>query len=146
MQRTNEEPGHQKLLSEVSQLLGIPVDSAADERRFIEEGIPSEAYERAIAILRLRLDTLAPALTPTSDCKRCTHLDRAASERLMRIAWVYARAVLLFGEEDKAIEWLNTPIEGLVPNLRVTPLEISQTEAGALIIESKIRRTMNGLF
>ncbi|MGA8366795.1 MAG: antitoxin Xre/MbcA/ParS toxin-binding domain-containing protein, partial [Candidatus Acidiferrales bacterium] len=66
------------------------------------------------------------------------------SERLLRIATVFEKAVGLFeGDVSEALNWLATPKEALGNNI---PLSYSRFEPGAREVENLIGRLEHGVF
>jgi putative toxin-antitoxin system antitoxin component (TIGR02293 family) len=89
---------------------------------------------------------VAPESTVRRRLSANARFTEAESERLIRLARVYAEAVELFGDEDCALQWLNradTYIPGQPP---VTPIRLAVKDSGARLIESHIRRTAHGIF
>lgn len=75
-----------------------------------------------------------------------SRLSQTESERLIRLARVYAEAEQLFDDEKAALTWLNTPADFLQDDHPITPMKLAETEAGARLVESLIKRTAYGSF
>jgi putative toxin-antitoxin system antitoxin component (TIGR02293 family) len=69
-------------------------------------------------------------------------LSPIVSDRLFRVAKVYARATEVFEDPASAREWLHSPQIGL--NER-TPLDLLVTEAGARAVEDLLTRIEHGV-
>ncbi|HEU0276231.1 MAG TPA: antitoxin Xre/MbcA/ParS toxin-binding domain-containing protein [Rhodanobacteraceae bacterium] len=74
---------------------------------------------------------------------RANQRDVARAERVAR---VLAEAIALFGSEEAARVWMNTPGEFAPGQPPVTPAELAASEAGARLLEERIRRTTHGVF
>lgn len=70
-------------------------------------------------------------------------LDRAASERLVRLALLYRRASEVFGDEDLAKQWMQTPREVFGGK---TPFELAASEIGVQEVEDLLLRAEHGVF
>jgi putative toxin-antitoxin system antitoxin component (TIGR02293 family) len=68
--------------------------------------------------------------------------DMIASDRLYRLALVFAIATEVFENEEEARGWLREPQYDLGDRI---PLEVIQTEAGAREVESLLRRIDKGV-
>lgn len=66
------------------------------------------------------------------------------SDRLYRLATIFARAVELFeGDVAAANQWLTQPVRGLGQNV---PIDLAQTQVGAQMVLDLIGRLDNGVF
>jgi putative toxin-antitoxin system antitoxin component (TIGR02293 family) len=71
-------------------------------------------------------------------------LEPAESERLLRLADVFARALRLFdGDRDAARRWLTSPVKGLGNS---KPIDYAQTELGASEVRNLMGRLEHGVF
>jgi hypothetical protein len=68
------------------------------------------------------------------------------SERLVRLARVYSEATQLFGDEQAALAWLNTPADYLQDDNPTTPMKLAESDSGARIVEALLQRTAYGMF
>jgi putative toxin-antitoxin system antitoxin component (TIGR02293 family) len=68
-------------------------------------------------------------------------LSPAASDRLARIDRIYALAVEVFGDREKAAEWLKRPSRALGKEL---PLGLLDTDAGTQQVERELRQIQHG--
>lgn len=103
--------------------------------RFSElSGVPREELARSLKVSTRTLQRRKEA------GKR---LDSETSERLLRLAKLYARAAEVIGEDALAKQWMRTPrslFEGK------TPFEMATTELGAREVEDLLLRTEHGIF
>jgi putative toxin-antitoxin system antitoxin component (TIGR02293 family) len=68
-------------------------------------------------------------------------LSPAASDRLSRIDRIYTLAVEVFGDDDKAAQWLKRPSRALANEL---PLKLLDTDAGTQQVERELRQIQYG--
>lgn len=68
-------------------------------------------------------------------------LSPAASDRLSRIDRIYALAAEVFGDGEKAAEWLKRPSRALGKEL---PLRLLDTDAGTQQVERELRQIQHG--
>jgi len=66
--------------------------------------------------------------------------------RSNQVEHVVSATVHLFGDEQLALEWLNTPADFLHDGNPVTPMKLAESEAGARLVESMLRRVAHGFF
>ena len=69
-------------------------------------------------------------------------LDAIESDRLYRLAKIEARAVEVFQDEEKAIDWLKTPNRALGD----MPIQMLDTEAGTDMVERILARIEYGVY
>ena len=67
----------------------------------------------------------------------------AESDRAVRLARVYAIAVEMIGEEEKAVEWLSTPNRALGGE---RPLDQLDTDVGTRQVEDVLGRIAYGVY
>ena len=70
-------------------------------------------------------------------------MDIDESERVLRIGALFDRAVVVFGDEDQARQWLKSSQRALGGR---TPLEYADTEPGAREVEDLLGRLEYGVF
>jgi putative toxin-antitoxin system antitoxin component (TIGR02293 family) len=68
-------------------------------------------------------------------------LSPAASDRLSRIDRIYALAVEVFGDGEKAAQWLKRPSRALANE---SPLKLLDTDAGTQHVERELRQIQYG--
>lgn len=113
----------------------------------IQAGLPMSEFDALRGLLDLSGEDLAEKLAISRSTlarrKKSGKLDREESDRLVRFARLYARAVEVLGDEQGARAWLKTPARAL--NF-VPPLTFAETEAGAREVESLLGRLEYGVF
>ena len=70
-------------------------------------------------------------------------LTPAESDRTVRMARVYANAVEMIGDQEKAIGWLSTPNRALGGEM---PLDQLDTDTGARMVEDILGRIAYGVY
>jgi putative toxin-antitoxin system antitoxin component (TIGR02293 family) len=76
--------------------------------------------------------------------RKQVHSDRltpAASDRLSRIDRIYSLAVAVFGDGEKAAQWLKRPSRALANE---TPLKLLDTDAGTQRVERELHQIQYG--
>lgn len=129
-------------------LLGQEPLPASELVQEIERGLPYSAFEHFAAGMPVPLPSLLALinvpLRTLSRRKREGRFPQDESDRLMRAARVFARALTLFeGDRDAAIRWLTQPQRPLGGSV---PLALARTELGALEVERLIGRLEHGVF
>lgn len=128
--------------------LGLADSSTTQLIQQIERGFSFDALERFVANTGVSLFVLGSILgIPDRTLARRRSAGRLASgesERLLRIANVFEKAVAMFdGDAESAGNWLTTPKKALGGE---TPLLYSRTELGAREVENLIGRVEHGVF
>lgn len=128
-------------------LLGLRSFDTASLLKRLDEGLSYAAFER----LKRRLEVSSQKLADAALISRRTlarrkstgRLDPDESDRLVRIARVFSRAIELFGgNEDLAREWMMRPRPALGGP---SPFEMTRTEIGAREVENLIGRIEHGV-
>src|SRR5205807_2797217 len=126
-------------------LTAVPADKLI---HLIERGLPFKtltALSRETGISMLELSAVLKIPERTLARRRVAgRLAPDESERLMRIATLFKKAVQLFeGEDGAAVAWLKNPKKALSNH---SPLEYSCFEVGAREVENLIGRLEHGIF
>lgn len=114
----------------------------------IQAGLPPTAFEQLGEATGVGADELAELVavsrrTVARRKERGEPLDPATSERLVRLALLYARVAEVIGDEPLARQWLRTPRSAFSGK---TPLELARTELGAREVEDLLLRVEHGVF
>jgi putative toxin-antitoxin system antitoxin component (TIGR02293 family) len=129
-------------------VLGRSVKSFADLAEMIRKGLPSGS----LIVLGEKLDLKNAALsrnlgipqrTLTRRLSRHSRLTAAESDRAVRLARVYATAVEMIGDADKAAKWLRTPNRALGGEV---PIDQVDTDLGAREVENVLGRIAYGVY
>lgn len=130
-------------------ILGKKVESSLEISDMISAGLPSKAALFLQRLLDLGDEDYSSALgvsAKTLSRYRMTprtHLAAEVSDRLYRIARIYALAEEVLENKDAAINWLHRPQIGL--NERI-PFELIRTEAGTKEVEELLYRIEYGMY
>jgi putative toxin-antitoxin system antitoxin component (TIGR02293 family) len=84
-----------------------------------------------------------PQRTMTRRLSQHSRLSAAESDRTVRLARVYATAVEMIGNQEKAVEWLRTPNRALAGE---RPLDQLDTDLGAREVEDVLGRIAYGVY
>jgi putative toxin-antitoxin system antitoxin component (TIGR02293 family) len=123
------------------------VEDSLELHQRVREGLPFESFES----LRSHLDStqsemadlLLISLKTIQRRKKEKRLTPEESDRLARVARVLARASVLFGDEEKALLWLRSPLPALGGRL---PWDYLDTDIGVERIEDLLGRIAHGVF
>lgn len=112
----------------------------------VRKGLPAgrlEKLEEALAVDRALLLRVLGISERTVQRKHLAsaRLSPAASDRLSRIDRIFGLAVEVFGDADKAAEWLKRPSRALGKEL---PLMLLDTDAGTQQVERELRQIQHG--
>jgi putative toxin-antitoxin system antitoxin component (TIGR02293 family) len=115
----------------------------------IRQGLPKQALERLAEALRVKvldLEHILPISKRTlqryarQDVK---FLPKELSDHMLQVAKVYARAVDVFEDEERALEWLQAPIVALGGRI---PMSLLDTSAGVDLVLTELGRIEYGVF
>lgn len=129
-------------------VLGKAVKNPDDLAHLVRKGLPAGSVTALAEKLRLGNGVLSrklgiPQRTLTRRLSQASLLTPAESDRTVRMARVYANAVEMIGDQDKAIEWLNTPNRALGGE---RPLDRLDTDVGARMVEDVLGRIAYGVY
>jgi putative toxin-antitoxin system antitoxin component (TIGR02293 family) len=137
----------------VQKLLGSGLDakqkstSAADLRSSILNGLPFSAFEAVQKEIDLPQNLLSNILgIPTRTMarrKENQQLTSVESDRLYRVARVFAFSVDTLGDVEKARTWMKSPNRGLGGEI---PLTLLDTDIGAQQVEDVLQRLNYGIY
>jgi putative toxin-antitoxin system antitoxin component (TIGR02293 family) len=129
-------------------VLGKTVKKPDDLAELVREGLPATS----VTVLAGRLDIGStmlseklgiPLRTLSRRLSLRSRLTSTESDRMVRLARVFATAVEMIGEEDKAVEWLQTPNRALGGK---KPLDELDTDVGAREVEDLLGRIAYGVY
>lgn len=129
-------------------VLGKVVTKPDDLAELIRKGLPATS----VRVLAERLDLGNSALsqklgipqrTLSRRLSQRSRLTAAESDRTVRLARVYANAVEMIGNEQKAAAWLQTPNRALGGE---RPLDQLDTDVGAREVEDILGRIAYGVY
>ena len=127
--------------------IGVRSKNVDDLILQIKKGLPISSFEK----LRKKLDVSDNLLSQIVNIPKRTlnrrkqqgRLNSAESERLLRIARLYDKALDVFEDEAAAENWFKKPARGLAGT---PPLKYADTELGAQEVERLLIRIEHGVF
>ncbi len=128
-------------------LLGLRSFDTASLLKRLDEGLSYAAFERLKRRLGVSSQVLADAALITQRTlarrKKAGRMQPDESDRLVRIARVFSRAIELFeGDAEGAREWMMQPRPALGGP---SPFEMARTEVGAGEVERLIHQLEHGV-
>lgn len=128
--------------------LGIHSTSRMGLISQVKGGLPVAAFDRFSQVVGIPRETLARTIhvsTRTVSRRREAgqRLDPTTSERLVRLASLYAKTTEVIGDDGLARQWMQTPREAFAGK---TPFEMAETELGAREVEDLLLRIEHGVF
>lgn len=129
-------------------VLGKAVKKPDDLAELVRKGLPASSVKVLAQRLALGSTVLSrklgiPQRTLTRRLSHRSRLTAAESDRTVRLARVYASAVEMIGDEEKAVEWLQTPNRALAG---ARPLDQLDTDVGAREVEDLLGRIAYGVY
>ena len=129
-------------------LLGMNTFTLPALLREVERGLPYRTYERFSRSLAASTDDVLRLVgIPRRTLVRRRIEGRFSpdeSDRLLRAARVYGRAIALFeGDREAALEWLNEPQPALGG---AVPMDLARSDVGAREVEALTSRIEHGVY
>ena len=129
------------------QSIGIKSKNIGDLILKVKRGLPVSSFEKLRKRLGVSDNFLAqvvniPKRTLTRR-KQQGRFNAQESEKVLRIARLYDKALEVFEDEQAAEMWLKAPARGLG---EVVPLTYAKTELGAQEVEKLLTRIEHGVF
>jgi putative toxin-antitoxin system antitoxin component (TIGR02293 family) len=129
-------------------VLGRAIKKSDDLAQLVRKGLPAisvaalaEKLDVGSTVLSRKLGI--PQRTLTRRLSQRSRLTAAESDRTVRLARVYANAVAMIGDEEKAVQWLRTPNRALGGE---RPLDQLDTDLGARAVEDILGRIAYGVY
>lgn len=126
-------------------VMGRHIKSMSDLDRAIDQGIPREALDRVLEAVFGEERSYAEfrnRVIPRATYQRKETLEPPFSDRVERLARVFAMARAVWRDDEKARRFLLTSHSELEGH---TPIEVALTEVGARRVEAVLERGMHGL-
>ena len=115
--------------------------------RAVERGVPLAALDEFSKYSGIPpkslLETVIPARTLKHRRERKEPLSIDESDRLARVARLYEFTVRVFGNPEKARQWLLTPFDRFQGR---SALDLLRTSAGAQVVEETLYQIDEGVF
>jgi putative toxin-antitoxin system antitoxin component (TIGR02293 family) len=129
-------------------VLGKTIKRSDELTQLVREGLPAGSVTALAGRLDVGNTVLSrklgiPLRTLTRRLSRRARLTAAESDRTVRFARVYADAVEVIGDEEKAAEWLRTPNRALGGE---QPMDQLDTDLGARAVEDVLGRISYGVY
>jgi len=128
------------------QTIGVNPESLNDLIVQLKKGLPVQSLTKLSAQLgvsEIRLaKTVSIAQRTLTRRKKEGRFKTGESERVLRIARIFERAIQVLGGENEARRWFHSPVKGLGNK---TPLEFADTEPGAQEVEAMLDRIEDGV-
>jgi putative toxin-antitoxin system antitoxin component (TIGR02293 family) len=129
-------------------VLGKAVKKPDDLAQLVRKGLPAGSLTALAGKLHIGSSVLSrklgiPQRTLTRRLSQASLLTPAESDRTVRMARVYASAVEMIGDQEKAIEWLSTPNRALGGE---RPLDHLDTDMGARMVDDILGRIAYGVY
>ena len=129
-------------------VLGKTVRKPDDLAELVRKGLPAGSVKLLAQRLDLGSTVLSrklgiPQRTLTRRMSHGSRLTAAESDRTVRLARVYASAVEMIGDEEKAVQWLQAPNRALGGE---RPLDQLDTDVGAREVEDILGRIAYGVY
>ncbi len=124
------------------------IGTDVDLRRLTREGLPVGTLPALAESLSIERKTLAKVVgisdrTLSRRLANHSRLSAEESDRTMRVARVFAKAVDTFGTEEEASRWLQSPNLALGDEV---PLNLLDTDAGSKSVEAILLRIDYGVY
>ncbi|QTD46527.1 antitoxin Xre/MbcA/ParS toxin-binding domain-containing protein [Ottowia testudinis] len=131
----------------LSRLVGLPLDRRSDVAFREKTGLPKDKYYSIVVAINAKA---APQLGTWAELKDPHVEDRlsaAGSARVLRVARVFVRAVLLFGTRPPAAKWMLQPQPWMNSDGEESPLALcARSEEGTRQVEQRLARVSWGIF
>jgi len=129
-------------------VLGKAIKKPDDLAHLVRKGLPAGSVTALAGKLHIGNSVLSrklgiPLRTLTRRLGQTSLLTPAESDRTVRMARVFANAVEMIGDEEKAVEWLNTPNRALGGE---RPIDQLDTDLGARMVEDILGRIAYGVY
>lgn len=126
--------------------LGTNLKTSLDEVRFIHKGLSAATYAKSLEMMRgsvREFGWIIPQRTLTHRKAKKERLTEEESGRWLRAAKVQILAEEVFGNSDKAYEWLHKNQKKFDNQ---SAAKMIQTEAGAKFVEDTLNQIDSGYF
>jgi putative toxin-antitoxin system antitoxin component (TIGR02293 family) len=129
-----------------SQVFGVPA-ARVDLLEEVERGLPRQAYEAvsdALELTPVEEDRLLQvSLRTRARWKKQTRLDPATSDRVVRLARIFALAILVLESRSHAVAWMREPSDTLGGR---SPLAAMISDLGAEKVSNMLYQMEFGIY
>jgi putative toxin-antitoxin system antitoxin component (TIGR02293 family) len=126
-------------------VVGKPVTCDVDIDCLIGDGLPVDVIDALIVGKTVTPDEVRRIIMPPkalSERRRKGGLTPEQSDRVIRVARIFAEALETFGSRQKALTWMRRACSVLGGK---APVDLLDTEEGARMVESLLGRIAHGL-
>lgn len=113
----------------------------------VEAGVPVATVANFVSGSGMRFrdiyEVVIPARTLKHRKSRKESLTPDESDKLVRLVRIYDQAVQVFGDRDKAIQWLNRPKKRFDER---APIQMLRTDLGGRMVEEMLGQIDEGMF
>lgn len=130
----------------VGRWLGTPLATDLDAMKLAQRGISVKQYQRVAKRFQLPKTLPASASTLARREDKKEPFNPRESERVLRVLRVLATATQFFGDERKALEWMQRPADFMPGGPDISPMQMATSEIGARHVEGLLRSSAEGFF
>lgn len=137
---------YNRALAKVSEMAKATISRPLDEVILIQQGVSVESVDALLSSTIFTMSEIEWVIPPRTLSRRKAKgeaLTRDESGRWLRAAKVSALAEEVFGEKQKAVQWLHKPRRAFGGE---SAMQIIQTEAGAKLVEDSLNQLDAGFF
>jgi putative toxin-antitoxin system antitoxin component (TIGR02293 family) len=124
----------------------LPLANSFEMARVVEQGLPTDCVEE-LKDKGLTFTEIAQIVIPPRTLKhrkaRGERLSAEETERFLRVVRVLELAERIFGNREKALDWLRAPDERMENR---ASLSLIGTEAGARLVEGQLWAIDEGMY
>jgi putative toxin-antitoxin system antitoxin component (TIGR02293 family) len=128
-------------------LLKSEIRSDFDFVRLVQDGLPTAVLEALVRRGELTAQEVEKYIIPRRTLahrkRRRQPLSREESDKLARVARIFAVALDTFQDRQKAAAWMRRPNRELQG---AAPVQLLDTDSGARVLEQTLERIAHGIF
>jgi putative toxin-antitoxin system antitoxin component (TIGR02293 family) len=128
-------------------LLKSDIRSDFDFVRLVQDGLPTAVLEALVRRGELTAQEVEKYIIPRRTLahrkRRHQPLSREESDKLARVARIFAVALDTFQDRQKAAAWMRRPNRELQG---AAPVQLLDTDSGARVLEQTLERIAHGIF
>lgn len=132
-------------IGSTQKVLGVETRSEVSLVEQLKEGLPVKVLDRFQAFADLsdaELDEIIPRRTRRHQRER-GRLSSKQADKVMRATLIYAKAHRVFGDQERANEWMKSPHRVLEGK---RPIELLDSSVGAALVEEALGRIEHGVY
>ena len=131
----------------ISEYIGVNPKSDFNLAELVEQGLSIDSLtllkRKGLTFTEVSTLIVSPRTLQHRKSKGVEHLTHDEADRVVRIARILSLAEQVFGNREKALNWLRTP-DNLLNNR--TALSLLQTESGGRLIEGMLWQVDEGVY